>query len=285
MQRSHLNLVLIATIAGLGAAVYFSQEKPEKHLPLSALTAEAVNRIVIEHPGRPRIALEKAGAQWRITEPVKVDADALEVANLTSLAALERKSTVATDANKADLGLSPAKYQITLNQQTLEFGDVEPLSAQRYIATEGGIVTVEDPPETALDADYSDLVSKQLLPEDAEITGITLKGLSLTRAADGKGWNLTPDTPAASSDQKQRLVDGWKSARAMWNAAELPEGSTGDEVVIQLKDASLKFIVAAREPQLILVRPDLKVRYTLSKELEPELLQLPAEAKPKETAQ
>ena len=109
----------------------------------------------------------------------------------------------------------------------------------------------DDPPAAALDADYSDLVSKQLIPDGAEITGIIFKDFSLSHAADDNAWILKPENPKIGSDQKQRLADNWKSARAMWNAADLPEGSKGEEVTVQLKDRALKFIVAEREPQLL----------------------------------
>jgi hypothetical protein len=134
---------------------------------------------------------------------------------------------------------------------------------------------VDDPPSAALDIDYSDLVSKKLLPAGADIAKISLPGLTLEKSADGKSWTLSPDNPAISTEQKQKLADGWNNASAMWNAAEPAEGSKGDAATITLKDGSrLNFIVAERDPQLVLARPDIKVRYTLSKALADTLLKL-----------
>lgn len=280
MKRSQLNLILLAVAASLGAAVFFSQQKEEKGPPLTGLSADAINMVRIEHPGAPALVLEKSGNQWNLLEPVKAAVDAIEINGVLSLAALETKSTLnAAEVKPADLGLDPPQYTVTLNDQKLELGNTEPLNFQRYIRSGAKIVLTEDPPSTALDADYSDLVSKQLLPEGAEILQIRLPGLSLGRAADGKGWTLAPENEnkAASADQKQKLVDAWKNARAMWNAAELDAAPQGEEILLTLKDQTLKFLLAERDPQLVLVRPDLKVRYTLSKALADELLKLPEE--------
>lgn len=282
MKRAQLNLVLLVAAAGLGAVVYFSQEEEKKGAPLTALSADGINKIRIEHPGSPALQLEKQGSQWQLIEPVKALVDPIEINGVLSLATLERKRELnLSDVKPENLGLAPPAYSITLNDQKLEMGGEEPIEFRRYVLVNGTVALVDNPPSTALDADYSDLVSKQLIPEGAEIQSIALPGLDLSRTADGK-WQLSPPQAGASADQMQKLADGWKNARSMWNAAETADSFKGDVVTVTLKDQSLRFIVAEREPQLVLVRPDLKVRYTLSKALEEELLKLPAEKKPEE---
>ena len=273
MKRAQLNLALAAVVAGLGAAVYFGQEPEKKGPPLTSFPADAVTDIALEHPGQPTVRLKKVGSEWRLTEPVQAAADAIEVGGLTRLAEIEIKSTLEAGANPKDLGLEPAEYTLTLNTQKIEVGAVEPLQYRRYLRTNNQLVLTEDPPATVLDADYSDLASKQLLT--GEIQSISLPGLALARAADGKSWTLTPEQADANSDQKQQLADAWKDARSMWNAA-LPEGASGETVTVVTQDGTVNFLILAREPQLVLGRPDLKLQYTLSKELVEQLLQLPA---------
>lgn len=285
MKRSQLNAGLLVLSLGLAAAVFFSQKEEEKGAPLTPFTAEAVTRIALEHPGQPTVRLLKDDGRWKLVEPVQGSADAMEVNGILALATLETRSTLElAQVNLAELGLEPAAYKVTLNDQVLEFGGTEPLQFQRYVKTAGKIALVDDPPGPALDADYSDLVDKPLLPANAEIQSITLPGLKLARSVDGKDWALTPNDPKASADQKQKLVDGWKNARAMWNAAQGPEPLKGDNVTIALKDRELKFVVAERDPQLVLVNPELRVRYTLSKMLVDELLKLPAATPPADAA-
>ncbi|TXH05683.1 MAG: DUF4340 domain-containing protein [Nevskiaceae bacterium] len=281
MQRQSLNLVLGAAALALGAAVFFSQKKEAKGPPLTPYTGATLNHVVLDHPGSPAIVLDKQNGRWQLTAPVKTAADPFETNAFPSLATLEVKSTLdPAQVSLKELGLDPPAYTVTLNDQKLAFGGTDPIQSRRYILSNGKIALVDDPPGEALDADDSDLIDKALLPDGAQIASIALPGLTVTRAADGKGWTLTPDRPDVGADARQKLVDGWLHARAMWNAALGKDEAQGDAVTITLKDGTaLKFIVAARDPQLKLARPDLNVTYTLSKQLVDELLKLPEPTK------
>lgn len=290
MSRVQFNLALLALVAGLVAALYFTQQPEEKGAPLTALAADQLTRIALEHPGKPAVVLEKQAGTWRLSAPVQALADPLEVASITNLAELERKRELkVAELKLAELGLEPPAYTVRLNDQVLEMGAVEPIEFRRYIRRGDMVALTDDPPSAALDADYSDLVAKDLLPPGAEIEAIELPGLSLRRPAGQKDWTLTPDPEKAGADRKQRLVDGWRSARAMWNAAipapgegtaENPEQGLNEPVRIVYRGGELNLRVIAREPQLILENPAAGVRHTLSKALEAELLQLPNEAPP-----
>lgn len=277
MKRTHLNLLLLVAVAGLGAGVYFGQKKEEPAVPLTALKPDTLTRIALEHPGHPKVVLEKQGSAWKIVEPVKADTDELEVSALTNLATLGAKRKLPlSEVKLAELGLEPPAYRIALNDVTLDFGAQEPIEARRYVLTGGEVALVDDPASAALDADYSDLVAKPPVPEAAEIAKIELpSGVSVVLGADGKRWEAAPLQPDISADAPQKLAHAWKDARAMWMAADLPESSQGETVKITLKDGrELRFVVAERDPQVVLANPDLKVRYVMSKALETELLQL-----------
>lgn len=279
MQRNVLNICLGLAALGLGAAVIFSQKKDEKGPPLTPFAAEAIHHIRIDHPGSPVIELSKQGSQWNLIAPAKVEADPFEVNGILALAGLEAQTTL--DPAKVvlkELKLDPPKYSVTLNDQKLEFGGEEPIKFRRYIRTNGKIVLVSDPPSAALDADYSDLVAKTLLPAGAEIQSIELPDFTIRKSEDGKGWMLSHGNDDATSDAKQKLVDAWKNARALWNAAA-PKDAKGDRITVTTKAGTAEFLVTQRQPQLVLTRVDLGVSYTLSEELMKEMLQLPEEKK------
>jgi hypothetical protein len=281
MKRTQLNIALAVVAVGLGAAVFFSQKKEApKGAPLTTLKADAITRVVIAHPGKPEIKLEKSGSDWKLTAPVSADADSIEVNSILALAGAETKSTLdPAQINKAELGLDPPLYTVTLNDVALGFGTIEPLKYLRYVETGQKIVLIDDPNAMPLDEDYSDLVSKALLPSGADIDKIELPGLTVARAADGKGWTATASEGDASADALQKFVDAWRNEHSMWNqlATDTPKGDT---VTVTLKGGTaLQFLIVSRDPQFVLERPDLKVRYTLSKDDAGKLLKLPA-AKP-----
>lgn len=286
MTRKQLNLGLLIVALGLGAAVYFSQKKEdEKGPPLTALKADAVTTIAVEHPDASPIKLEKQGGAWKLIEPVLADTDPFEINALVALADTVTEATLEPDKVKlTDLNLEPPLYRITLNDQVLEFGGVEPLKFRRYVKTGDKIYLIEDPASAALDRDYSDLISRSLLPEGVDVQSIAVPGLTVSRTEDGKSWIAQPAPDGVSQETIQKFVDAWKNAKGMWNGAEPREGSKGDGVSVVLADGrEINFIVAERDPQLIIARPDLNVRYTPSKALADELFKL-AEPKPPEPA-
>jgi hypothetical protein len=274
MNRARLNLVLLAVAAGLGVAVFFAQKEGPAGPPLTPLKPDAVARIALEHPGAPAIRLEKRDSQWHLTEPVQAEADIFEVNGILGLADRETRLKLEGGALK-DFGLEPPNYTVTLNDRAVGFGGVEPLEFRRYVKTADGAFLVEDPPGAALDADYADLVAKDLLPSGSEPERIEVPGLVLARDAEGK-WAATPAGPKATADAMQKLADGWKGARSMWNELARDARISGDKVKVTLKGgATREFTIAARDPQFRLHRADLGVTFVLSKALADELLTLP----------
>lgn len=281
MNRSILNIVLLVVLGGLGAAVYLSQKKEEKGPPLTALTPAAVTLVVIEQPKAPAIRLEKQNGSWRLTQPVQADADAFELNALLGLSDQELQSTLdPAKVQPKELGLEPPAYKVTLNDQLLEFGGEEPLKYRRYVRHGDKIGLISDPSPQAVDADYSDLVAKALVPTGADIVGINGPGFVVEKKPDGS-W-ASPEHPEAKSETLQRYVDSWKNANSMWNA-QPPSSAPGGGEVVRLSFADGRnrmLVVVAKDPQLQLVDPGLKVQFTLSKAQADELLKLPGEAKP-----
>ncbi|MGQ0620301.1 MAG: DUF4340 domain-containing protein [Panacagrimonas sp.] len=290
MKRIHLNLLLLVVVAGLGAAVWLSQKKDEKGPPLTSLKRDAITRIALEHPDRPVIKLEKKDGKWWLTEPVQAETDSFEINGILGVAELEVKAKLDAGASKAELELEPPKYTVTLDDTKIALGGSEPIKFRRYVLVGDVLGLVDDPPSAALDADYSDLVAKAVVPEGAELAKIELPGLALEKNAEGV-WT-SPQQGEARPAQVTRLAESWKNARAMWNAAE-PEAAAkpsepakADRVQLTLADGRvIDLVVAERDPQLVLARKELGVRYTLSKALVDELFRIPAEPKPEPAAE
>ena len=286
-SRQKLNLVLAVLAVGLVAGVLLSQKKDKKNPPLTALKAGAVTTIAIEHPDHPTITLKKTDGSWKLTAPVDADADALQVNSLLAVADTGVTSTLDPGKIKLrDVGLDPPEFTLKLNDTAIEFGGTEPLRFHRYVETGGKVALIEDVDGPAFDADYSDLVSKSVIPKGAEITRIEVPGLTVSRTDDGKAWQSDPATSDAVG--LQSFVDQWKQANAMWMKMA---SDTGDETksapepaTITTKTGTIKLEILGRDPQLLLQRPDLKVNYALSKAEADKLLKLPPPPKPKAAA-
>lgn len=273
MNRARLNLVLLVVAAGLGTGVYFAQRGEPPGPPLTPYKPDAITRVALEHPGAPAIRLEKQDGRWRLTEPVQAEADEFEINALIGLADRATQLKLEGGAPK-DLGLEPPNFTLTLDDRAIGFGGTEPLEYRRYVKTADGLFLIEDPPGAALDAEYADLVAKDLLPKDAAIERIEVPGLVLAQDADGK-WAVTPPDPKATADAMQKLADGWKGARSMWNEMARGGKAGGELAKVTLKGgATREFTIVQRDPQLHLQRADLGVTFVLSRTLVDELLKL-----------
>jgi hypothetical protein len=94
-------------------------------------------------------------------------------------------------------------------------------------------------------------------------------------------WQAQPDKPVLSADAIQTLIDAWQNAAALWvkpYAKGTPQGS----ITVQLTTPAqtLHFDIMARQPELILARPDLGLQYHFSAESAKALLELPAPQTP-----
>ena len=292
MKQARLNLILMAIVLVLAGALYFGQKKePPKGAPLTALKVEAISKLTLHHPNAADIVAEKKDGRWALTAPVQVAADPYELNSLLNVATAEAKSSLdPKDVKKlADLGLDPPGFSLSLNDTKVDFGGTEPLNYHRYVETGGKISLIDDPPASALDADYSDLVGKGLLPLGAEIVSVTVPGLKVSRSADGKSWTADPADAKAGSDELQRFIDTWSNARSLWNAAMPADAkpvANPQVAVIALKDgSSLSFNITGRDPQFVLERADLKLQYDLAKSDADKLLKLPEPPAPPATPQ
>src|SRR5690606_20721236 len=133
-----------------------------------------------------------------------------EVASLLGLADTDvKRSLPVAEVDLAELKLDPPQYRITLDDTELAFGDSEPIGHRRYVRNGDQVALVLDPPSAALDADYSDLVAKALVPEAAEIRRIELPGLTLTREGEAGTWT-SPEQPDADAARIETLVNAWR---------------------------------------------------------------------------
>ncbi|MGH8453069.1 MAG: DUF4340 domain-containing protein [Nevskiales bacterium] len=284
MKRKHLNLLLAAVALGLVAAVYFSQEKPEPPpSPLTTLNSGDINRILIQHAGKPDIRLDKRKAEWWLVAPVETRAESVEVAAILDLATRpsQRRYPV-SEMDLAALGLAEPDWKVQLNDVRIEFGATDPIEARRYVRLSGTVHLVEDPPSAALDADYNDLVARRLLPANARISRLQLPGLALTRT-DKDGWTVMPKAADKGADAAQQLVGAWLNAQAMWITPLDRKRPTQGSIVIEIGDESFHFGILDRKDQLVLARPELGVQLTLSKTLDSDLFELkpPPKEEPK----
>lgn len=260
--RTLLNLGLIAGAVVMGALLWLDRPAEPKTETLTPLRGEQIDRIRITTPDQPAIELVRTDSGWQLTDPVTARADQATVNQVLRLASTPSKRHMT--ASQVDLGRLGLLEPVTAVQfddaPLIELGDNEAVKGFRYAQVDRDIHLINEPNLQALDGDYSDLISRRLLPPDARITRLTLPERQLSPSEQG-GWNIEPATDAVSADAAQRTVDLWERTQAMW-AGPADDTPAPETVVIETADhGRFTFGLVAREPQLQLRRNDLGVAF------------------------
>ena len=148
-RRHGLNAGLFLLVAGLAALAWFApdQESPTVGTPLLSLTADQVDRIIIEQPDQTRLIFVRAGSEtaWQMQAPEPGRANPILMRALLELA--EARCTAhsaVTGLDLAELHLQPPQLRLWLNDHELAFGSVAPVSGLRYVRSGATVALCPD---------------------------------------------------------------------------------------------------------------------------------------------
>lgn len=271
-----LNLVLLAVIGILGALAFFEPGKERAASKSVAAVDEAtLNTITLKN--KDTIVFEKKDGHWRLTAPFQAPANEIRVRQLIDIAKSESDADYPVKPEElAKFELDQPKATLTLGNATLVFGGSDPINMRRYVQVGDTLHLVNDDFFHHLTASATDYVDKKLLPETAKVKEIQIPGLKATLGSDGK-WTREP--PGDKPDLGE-LATLWATARAI-DVRRQDAPPQGDKVRIVLAEGNpVEFVVAQREPELVLARPDLGLQYELTGETSRQLLNLPKPAAP-----
>ncbi|HSH29107.1 MAG TPA: hypothetical protein VK971_04290 [Thiohalobacter sp.] len=271
--RSLLNIVLLLLVAGLAALVYLRPgTQTTDSTPLTRLDPAQVRSIRIDND-RGRIELLRTAAGWRLREP-DLPAGAFQTNILLGLLnqPSQRQYPLA-EIDSAEIGLDPPRLELHYDDAELRLGGTEPLQGLRYVQYGATVHLIEDRVPNLLTASATDLVSRRLLPEDAELMQLVLPEFTLMRTGSG-GWDISPARPDVSADDLQQLVDAWRSARALWVSKD-DGGDARNEVEVTLAGGEqIRFGIRRNESDFVLVRQDPGLEYHLGTQQSERLLVL-----------
>lgn len=282
-QRLGLNLALLLVIAVLAAVIYFEpglkpSEAPDVLLPLAA---EQIEKIQLQHDGAQAITIERVDNGWEIVEPIRVAASDFRVQSLLKLmTATSHGHFPASKRPLSSFGLDQPAGKVSFNGQAILFGDDEPVNRRRYVLVGDQVHLINNYHFYQSQLLLTALVDMALLPATRTLTEIQLPGLWLQQSQGD--WQLKKeraDEPfvQTSMDAINGLVSAWRHVRALQisryqsDVADVAEAeiklsfADGDEMVLE---------ILARQPELILGRRELGLRYHFSAEQGERLLGL-----------
>ncbi|MGQ0594369.1 MAG: DUF4340 domain-containing protein [Gammaproteobacteria bacterium] len=271
--RMALNLGLIGLVGILVLlAVYEPGLDAPKQLPrLTAIEETAIKAITVTRKEGGAIVLAKEGERWMMRAPYSVPANPGRVQSI--LGFLEGTSQASFPAQGHDLerfGLAEPKVRMEVDGDGFAFGDTSPMNGQRYVLFKDQVHLTMDAWYDQLLLDPGDFVSPRLVEEGLELTAIELPGATVEHRESG--WVLRPEDAAIAHKALAKLADDWLSAQAL-AVRKRRDAASQDTVTLELKDApALRFEVLAREPELVLARPERGLEYQLGRGMAERLL-------------
>lgn len=278
--RNVLNLGLLGLAAALAALVFWEPgiEAPAEQPRLTALSPADVEHVVIRTQRGDEIRLDKDQGVWMMRAPVAAHANEFRIEALLGIVRADSRAQFAAGAlDLAKFHLDSPASLLRLNDVELAFGDSEPIDNRRYVRNGATVHLVDGDYFYRLQSDFTAFVSNRLLPLPDVPGRISLPEFSVTRA-EGV-WTLAPAVRQPSMDALNEFVDAWRQAQAVEVDRYAGGPSRGlIKVSFDSGAAPLEFLLLEAEPELVLARADLGLRYHLTPEQARRLLSAPVPA-------
>ncbi|MGE0081419.1 MAG: DUF4340 domain-containing protein [Thiohalomonadaceae bacterium] len=281
-SRLLLNLVLVVVVAVLGAIAFFEPALDEDGGPV-AITALEVNDIAtlrVERSNGSAVAFARRDGVWWMVEPVEAVASDYRVQSVLNIARADSLARYdVAEADLAKLGLEPPELRVIYNGDTvIAFGAQAPMDQRRYVRIGDEVHLVSGSGYYHLVGHYPTFVDTALLPPGARITALHLPGLDLVQRE--QAWTVSPQPVDFSMDAVNVLLEHWRHTRALDVTRHQPRRSRGSVRVALADGGEITFAIMAREPELVLARPELGLEYRLTAESAERLFTLPATPSP-----
>lgn len=238
MGRLRSTIAAVVVLGGLVAYIYFvDRERPLTETPerdkVFDVSPENIEEVALANVAGEKARVQRIETTWRVVEPLAADADAAEVASMTSsLASLEVQRVV--EENAADLaqyGLNPPRIDVQFRVrgekefQRLLVGEKTPTGSDVYAKTpdQSRVFLVSSIVDTTFSKTPFDLRDKTILKFDRD----RADAIEIVNGADVIQF--------AKTDNEWRLVKPL-AARA--------DVSTVEGLVMRLDGAKLQRIVA-----------------------------------------
>ncbi|HHH45095.1 MAG TPA: DUF4340 domain-containing protein [Gammaproteobacteria bacterium] len=280
-SRWIVNLLLLVAIVILGLVTYYQPgvEQPAERAAITPLKKAQVHRIHINRPIRDDLVLVKSdNGNWQIEHTPRLPADRLQMNALLRLAEQPAvRSYPASELELDQLQLDPPYATVILNDTAVEFGNLEPIEGLRYVRVADQVHLIPDNYLQLIELSYTQFVRRALFAKGARIDAIRLPGLSL-RKEDGK-WAIDPEQDV-SADDLQAFVERWQNASSInTRAADPLDNPEIINITLANHAGEIEFAIAARKPELILVRRDLGIQYRMGDTADSLLALVPPAAK------
>lgn len=256
-----VNLILFVILVSLATTIYFSEE-PDIQLPLlTRVDPNSISSIKIVHNGSSTSINKQQHDRWQITQPVNIAANSFRISSILKLlnAPVHNRYSL-KDIDLDNIGLRNPEITLQLDEYTVFFGMMNPVTNLRFIRLNDDIYTIEDVYFPLLSSFYGTLVSLNLLPPDSKVEKLIL--LNQTIDKDDKGrWQ---SNIAISADDVVNTIQYWQTQQAFGVHEYMQREPLGEVYIyLQGQQQPVSYVVTDTDPWLIIARPEIGIEYHL----------------------
>ena len=274
--RNLLNVVILLGVFVLAVIAIYPGTQPEPPPPMVQLlpfSKAEIHTFNIHSHDKPVLRFAKEDQQWFMIEPLRIRASDYLVNTLLDIVQQPSATQLAVDKNNlAKYGLDSPRYGLEFNEFPLAIGATDPIHQRRYVMAQDAVYLIEDYFSHLLMEGEGALIDHGLLPPGSQIEKLQLPDLTISKH-QGQ-WQITDasqlDADHYSQDSLQTLVDEWRYGRALTVTLLDEAFEKADHPVIKIYLKSqpnpIEFYVGQSQLHTVFIRPDLKVRYHLTKD-------------------
>jgi len=266
-KKIWLNLGLLLLVVGLAWVVYQEPglDAPDSRTHLTQLAPEQITQITIKRVGKEELVFVKENG-WQMRMPVNARANQFRIDSILKLVQAEWRGQF--DVSELDLAkyqLDEPQVRITFNNIDIDFGGNEPLNRDRYVRMGGYVYLVNDTLYYRLLAPPETFIALALLPPDSSLVEVSLPGLKIENE-QGR-WIVKSGKEGLTPEQINKLVDEWQHAQAI-RITRNKKGVAKGEIILRLAaiPGELRYEIIQLEPELIISREDIGIRYHFTNE-------------------
>jgi len=266
-SRLILNLVLLLALLGLGLYAYFRPgEEKKPGITVTQLQRNDVDRVRVQRGTSMDLQMQKRDGTWFMLRPYQTRADALQVDRLLDIT-LATASGMLSAENRARYGLDPAPVTVTLNDQSFEFGNINEVTNEQYLASGGNVYLVRTYLGYNVPLDATKLFSRKLLADNetpAEFDFGAWKAVKNDRGAWSLQGKLHSERDVTPTPNELNIWTAeWNLASAL-SVTPYQGKPHGERIDIRFTNGnSATFRVLSRQPDVQLLRVDENMLYQL----------------------
>jgi hypothetical protein len=225
MKKSYLtNLILIGLIIGLYWFNTYDNSAEHEMPQLSSLISNNIHNITISRPDIVDIVLEKSASGWQITQPIKAIANNKRVELLLSFLNTPSYAqiTIGDGQSISQFELEPANIVLTLDQNRVQFGGLEPISKHRYVLIDNVIHLITDRITPLLRANATSFIENKLFAKANIITKLILPKFNSDNSLsaesiiiENNNGHWQSNLPTIATDRLSALIQNWQNAYAL----------------------------------------------------------------------